>query len=104
MALPASILGINIPSLPFGAPYCALSDGGSVPSISYLALVSPAGTFRAAIAALVSVYMIVIDEVQVGIASPILQDHEHLQSTLARRREPRDSLQCLRAIVYLSRP
>jgi len=72
MALPASILGINIPSLPFGAPYCALSDGGSVPSISYLALVSPAGTFLAAIAALVSVYMIVIDEVQVGIASPIL--------------------------------
>ena|ERR1700682_1322505 len=63
MALPASILGINIPSLPFGAPYCALSDGGSVPSISPLALVSPAGTFLAAIAALVSVYMIVVDEV-----------------------------------------
>jgi hypothetical protein len=62
MALPASILGINIPSLPFGAPYCALSDGGSVPSISSLALVSP-GTFLAAIAALVSVYMIVVDEV-----------------------------------------
>lgn len=60
MALPASILGINIPSLPFGAPYCALSDGGSVPSISPLALVSPAGTFLAAIAALVS---IVVDEV-----------------------------------------
>ena len=72
MALPASIFGINIPSLPFGAPYCALSDGGSVPSISPLALVSPAGTFLAAIAALVSVYMIVIDELQVGIASPIL--------------------------------
>ena len=49
--------------MPSGAPYRALSDGGSVPRISPLALVSAAGTFLAAIAALVSVYMVVVDEV-----------------------------------------
>ena len=54
MALSASYLGIDIPSLPSGAPYCALSDGGSVPRIS------PPGERRRhiprPIAALVAVY------------------------------------------------
>jgi hypothetical protein len=61
MALSASYLGIDIPSLPSGAPYCALSDGGSVPRIS------PPGERRRhiprPIAALVAVYMIVVGEV-----------------------------------------
>jgi hypothetical protein len=55
-------LGINIPPAPFGGPYRAVSDGDSFPTTSPLALVSAAGTFLAAIAALVSVYMIVVDE------------------------------------------
>jgi len=56
-------LGINIPPSPSGAPFRAVSDGGSVPTTSPLALVSAAGTFLVAIAALVSVFMIELDEV-----------------------------------------
>jgi hypothetical protein len=56
-------LGINIPPLPSGAPFRAVSDGGSVLTTGPLALVSAAGTFLATIAALVSVFMIELDEV-----------------------------------------
>jgi hypothetical protein len=56
-------LGINIPPLPSGAPFRAVSDGGSAPTTGPLALVSAAGTFLATIAALVSVFMIELDEV-----------------------------------------
>jgi hypothetical protein len=51
-------LGINIPPSPSGRSYRTGSDG-ALPS---LALVSAAGTFLAAIAALLSVSMIVVDE------------------------------------------
>ena len=56
-------LGTNIPSLPSGAPYRALADGGSAPGTNPLALASATGTFLAAVAALVSVYMIIFDEI-----------------------------------------
>ena len=56
-------LGTNIPSLPSGAPKRALADGGSAPGTNPLALASATGTFLTAVAALVSVYLIVFDEV-----------------------------------------
>jgi len=55
-------LGINIPPSPSSRPYRAVSDGALVPTTSPLALVGAAGTFLAAIAALLSVSMIVVDE------------------------------------------
>jgi hypothetical protein len=55
-------LGTNIPSLPAGASGRSLSHGGSSPKAFPIALASGAGTFLAAFAALVSVYMIVFDE------------------------------------------
>jgi len=50
-------MGIDIPSLPPGAPHRSLSDNPSG-----VALASATGTFLAAIAAFMSVYMIVFDE------------------------------------------
>ncbi len=55
-------MGINIPSLPPGAPYRARSDNASPPWTNPIALASATGTFFAAIAAFMSVYMIVFDE------------------------------------------
>ena len=55
-------LGTNIPSLPAGASGRSLSHGGSSPKVFPIALASGAGTFLAAFAALMSVYMIVFDE------------------------------------------
>ena len=55
-------LGTNIPSLSSGAPHRALSDNGALPRTNPLVLVSATGTFLTAVAALVSVYMIVFDE------------------------------------------
>ena len=55
-------LGTNIPSLPAGASGRSLSHGGSSPKAFPIALASGSGTFLAAFAALVSVYMIVFDE------------------------------------------
>jgi hypothetical protein len=54
--------GINIPSLPPGASGLPLSDTSSGPKTSPIALASATGTFVAAFAALVSVYMIIFDE------------------------------------------
>jgi hypothetical protein len=54
--------GINIPSLPSGASGLTFSDTGSGPKTSPIALASATGTFVAALAALVSVYMIIFDE------------------------------------------
>jgi hypothetical protein len=51
-------LGINIPSHPHGAS----GDTGWGPKTSPIALASATGTFVAAFAALVSVYMIIFDE------------------------------------------
>jgi hypothetical protein len=56
-------MGTNIPSSPSGAHYGACSDNGSAARTNQLALVGATGTFLAAVAALVSVYMIVFDEV-----------------------------------------
>jgi hypothetical protein len=53
--------GTNIPSLPSGASR-ALSGCSSSPRMNLIALASATGTFLAAVAALVSVYMIVFDE------------------------------------------
>ena len=50
-------LGTNIPPLSSGA-----SGTGSCPGTNPIALVSAIGTFLAAVAALVSVYMIIFDE------------------------------------------
>jgi hypothetical protein len=55
-------MGTNIPSSPSGAHYGACSDNGSAARTNQLALVGATGTFLAAVAALVSVYMIVFDE------------------------------------------
>jgi hypothetical protein len=55
-------LGTNIPSLHAGAPGRSISHGGSSPKAFPIVLASGAGTFLAAFAALVSVYMIVFDE------------------------------------------
>ena len=52
-------LGTNIPSLSSSRTF---SDTGSGPKTNPIALVSAAGTFVAAAAALVSVYMIIFDE------------------------------------------
>src|SRR5882672_5919245 len=52
-------LGTNLPSLPSGV----LSDSGSRPTTNLIALASATGTLIAALAALVSVYMIVLDEI-----------------------------------------
>jgi hypothetical protein len=54
-------LGTNTPSLPSGAARRALSDSGSARR-NPIALASAIGTFLAAVAALVSVYMIIFDE------------------------------------------
>jgi len=55
-------LGTNIPSLPAGASGRSLQPGPSFLKASPIALASGAGTFLAAFAALMSVYMIVFDE------------------------------------------
>jgi hypothetical protein len=55
--------GINIPSLPSGASSSVDSDIGSNPGTSPIALAGAIGTFLAAVAALLSVYMIIFDEV-----------------------------------------
>ena len=54
--------GINIPSLCPDASNRPFSDTGSGPKTSPIALASATGTFVAAFAALVSVYMIIFDE------------------------------------------
>jgi hypothetical protein len=56
-------LGTNIPSLPSGTARRAASESGSAPRTNPIALASATGTLLAAFAALVSVYMIVFDEV-----------------------------------------
>lgn len=56
-------LGTNIPSLPASAPYLSMScHGGGFGSNPY-ALISAIGTLLAAVAAQMSVFMIVFDEV-----------------------------------------
>jgi hypothetical protein len=55
-------LGTNIPSLSAGASGRTVSDTGSDPKANPIALASATGTFLAAVAALVSVYMIIFDE------------------------------------------
>ena len=55
-------LGTNIPLLPSGAARRAHSESGSAPRTNPIALASAIGTFLAAVAALVSVYVIVFDE------------------------------------------
>jgi len=55
-------LGTNIPSLPAGSSGRSLPHGPSSPKASPIALASGVGTFLAAFAALVSVYMIIFDE------------------------------------------
>ena len=52
-------LGTNIPSLSSSS---TLSNAGSGPKTTPIALASATGTFVAAVAALVSVYMIIFDE------------------------------------------
>lgn len=56
-------LGTNIPALPASAPYLAIWRHGADFSSNPYALISAIGTLLAAIAALVSVFMIVFDEV-----------------------------------------
>jgi len=55
-------LGVNIPE-PSDTPYRVPVDIASGPRTNPIALASAAGTFLAAVAALVSVYMIVFDEI-----------------------------------------
>jgi hypothetical protein len=55
-------LGTNIPPLSSGASGRTFSGTGSRPGTNPIALVSAIGTFLAAVAALVSVYMIIFDE------------------------------------------
>jgi hypothetical protein len=55
--------GTNIPSLSSGAPNRTFSDTRSGPGANPIALASASGTFLAAVAALVSVYMIIFDEI-----------------------------------------
>ena len=55
-------LGTNIPSLPSGAARRTPSESGSAPRTNPITLASAIGTFLAAVAALVSVYVIVFDE------------------------------------------
>jgi len=56
-------LGTNLPSLPSGVSRRVLSDSGSRPRTNLIALAGATGTLIAALAALVSVYMIVLDEI-----------------------------------------
>jgi len=56
-------LGTNLPSLPYGVSRRVLSDSGSRPRTNLIALAGATGTLIAALAALVSVYMIVLDEI-----------------------------------------
>src|SRR5258705_766889 len=55
-------LGTNLPSLPSGVSRRVLSDRGSRPRTNLIALASATGTLIAALAALGSVYIIVLDE------------------------------------------
>jgi hypothetical protein len=55
-------LGTNIPLLPSGAACRAHSESGSAPRTNPIVLASAIGTFLAAVAALMSVYVIVFDE------------------------------------------
>src|SRR6478672_8046309 len=55
-------LGTNIPPLSSGASGRTFSGTGSRPGTNPIALLSAIGTFLAAVAALVSVYMIIFDE------------------------------------------
>ena len=55
-------MGTNIPPLSSGASGRTFSGTGSRPWSNPIALVSAIGTFLAAVAALVSVYMIIFDE------------------------------------------
>jgi hypothetical protein len=56
-------LGTNLPSLPSGVSRRVFSDGDSRPRTNLIALVSGTGTLIAALAALMSVSMIVLDEI-----------------------------------------
>jgi hypothetical protein len=56
-------LGTNIPALPQSAPYLAISRHGAAFGRNPYALISAIGTLLAAVAALVSVFTIVFDEV-----------------------------------------
>jgi hypothetical protein len=56
-------LGTNIPGLPASAPYRAISRHGAGFGSNPYALISAIGTLLAAVAALVSVFTIVFDEV-----------------------------------------
>jgi hypothetical protein len=55
-------LGTNIPSLSPGASHRIFSDAASSRRTTPIALASATGTFVAAVAALVSVFMIIFDE------------------------------------------
>jgi hypothetical protein len=55
-------VGTNIPSLSSGAPHRTFSNTASSRRTTPIALASATGTFLAAVAALVSVYMIIFDE------------------------------------------
>src|SRR5258705_12263615 len=63
MAPSASIWEPNLPSLPSGVSRRVLSDSGSRPRTNLIELASATGTLIAALAELVSVYMIVLDEI-----------------------------------------
>jgi hypothetical protein len=56
-------LGTNLPSLPSGVSRRVLSDSGSRPRTNLITLASATGTLIAALAALMSVSMIVLDEI-----------------------------------------
>jgi hypothetical protein len=56
-------LGTNLPSLPSGVSGRVFSGGDSRPRTNLIALVSGTGTLIAALAALMSVSMIVLDEI-----------------------------------------
>jgi|SRR5882757_5473124 len=56
-------LGINLPSLPSGVSRRVLTDGDSRSKTNLVALASATGTLIAALAALISVSMIVLDEI-----------------------------------------
>ena len=56
-------LGTNLPSLPPGVSRSVLSDGDSRPRTNLIALASATGTLIAALAALMSVSMIVLDKI-----------------------------------------
>jgi len=56
-------LGTNLPSLPSGVSRRVLSDSGSRPRTYLITLASATGTLIAALAALMSVSMIVLDKI-----------------------------------------